>query len=457
MLHFAAAIGSLLAALLLLTTGFAEPLGALRAPPMLITVHLTTIGWLSLLMLGALYQFVPVICNTTLYSQRLPIIGIGFIGIGLASMLLGFLALNGSTGLHIGYLPIGGALLLFGFVLGGINVGMTLWRGRPLPLQAVFVAVSLVFLLLTALLGLAFALSLALPRPPVFLLRLTASGLDLHIAAGLGGWFTLTVMGVSYRLLSMFMLAPDEPRRSTYAALLLTTGGLGLLVIGGLVTLDRGLAAAWVNWLGGTATGLGLACYLSDVISFYRNRRRKLLELNSVTAAAALALLAMAAAVGFALAMADKLDQYAAPVAYLFVFGGLTGLGLGQLYKIVPFLTWLEVFGKRLGKGPVPRVQDLVQESRARLWFIACFVMAAIASFALAVGHASHFRIAVAAQLLATILIVMELWHARHPDPNLKPSLSRPAGSALPLARKSQVPAVTAASAVPESRSIQGD
>lgn len=455
MLHFGCAIAALLAVLVLLVSGYADPLAGLLAPSTLIAVHLTTIGWLSLLMLGALYQFVPVITNTRLYSQRLPLLGLGFIGAGLASMLLGFLALSGIGALRTAYLPIGGSLVLIGFVLGGTNIGMTLWKVRPLPLHAVFVAVSLVFLLLTALLGIALALVFALPKPPVYLLKLSGSGVSLHLAAGLGGWFTLTVMGVSYRLLSMFMLAPDEPRRSTYAALILTAGGLGLLIIGGLVQREGGPAAPWVNWLGAAAVGLGVVFYLSDIIEFYRARKRKLLELNSVTAAAALTMLALAVLIGFILAPLGRLGQYAAPVGYLFIFGGLTGLGLSQLYKIIPFLTWLEVFGKRMGKGPVPRVQDLVNESRARPWFIAYFITVTIASLVLAVGNGAQFRIAVAAQLLATTLIVIELWRARHPDPNLKPTLSRPAGSPPPFVKKPQAPAPVAA--VAESRSTQGE
>ncbi|MHB1093153.1 hypothetical protein [Thiobacillus sp.] len=463
MLHFGCAIAALLAALVLLVTGYSAPLAGLITPSTLIAVHLTTIGWLSLLMLGALYQFVPVITNTRLYSQRLPLLGLGFIGFGLASMLLGFMAMSGVGALQTAYLPIGGSLVLTGFVLGGTNIGLTLWKVRPLPLHAVFVAVSLVFLLLTAVLGLALALVFALPKPPVFLLRLSGSGVSLHIAAGLGGWFTLTVMGVSYRLLSMFMLAPDEPRRSTYAALFLTAGGLGLLIIGRLVQLEGGPAAVWVNWLGAAATGLGVVFYLSDIVEFYRARKRKLLELNSLTAAVALTVLALAILIGFILAPLGKLGQYAAPVGYLFIFGGLTGLGLSQLYKIIPFLTWLEVFGKRMGKGPVPRVQDLVNESRARPWFIAYFVTVAIASFVLAFGNGAQFQIAAAAQLLATALIVVELWRARHPDPNLKPTLSRPAGSPPPFARTPKMPAPAAvvpsgtSAAVSESHSTQGE
>jgi hypothetical protein len=157
---------------------------------------------------------------------------------------------------------------------------VTLWRARPLPLPAGFVAFGLGFLLLTGVLGLGFAFTFALPRPPGFLLALTGGGLSLHIAAGLGGWFTLTVMGVSYRLLSMFMLAPDEPRRSTYAALILTVTGLVLLIAAGLSGIWAGIALGWVKAIGVALAGLSAVFYLADIVQFYRTRNRRRLEIE---------------------------------------------------------------------------------------------------------------------------------------------------------------------------------
>jgi hypothetical protein len=118
MLHFGCAITDLLMAEVLLVAGYADPLTGLRTPATLIGVHLGTIGWLSLLMLGALYQFVPVITNTPLYSQRLPLYSLIAIVPGLAAMLAGFLALGGVSCLTTAWLPIGGSLVLTGFVLG---------------------------------------------------------------------------------------------------------------------------------------------------------------------------------------------------------------------------------------------------------------------------------------------------------------------------------------------------
>lgn len=435
MVHFGCAIAALLLAEVLLVTGYTDLLVGLRAPATLIGVHLITIGWLSLLMLGALYQFVPVITNSRLYSQRLPLYSLLAIGFGLAAMVIGFLALSGAHFLAKVWLPIGGGLVLTGFVLGAINLAVTLWQARPLPLPAVFVIFSLVFLLLTGLLGLGFTFVFGLPRPPAFLLPLTSGGLSLHVAAGLVGWFMLTVIGVSYRLLSMFMLAPDEPRRSTYAALILTVGGLVLLLTGGLVGLWLGMTFGWIKAVAAGLVGLGVLSYMADIIEFYRARKRRHLELNSQTAAVALGLIFLALVLS-AMAMAwGMLGRYAAAIGYLFVFGGLTGLGLSQLYKIIPFLTWLEVFGSKLGKGPVPRVQDLVNESRARPSFMLFFVAAVLASVALASQQAMFWKISVLLQSMATVLITVELWRARHPDPNLKPGAIRPPGMLSPAAR----------------------
>lgn len=445
MLHFGLAVAALLAAEALFVLGYSDPLSGLRAPATLVGVHLLTIGWLSLLMLGALYQFVPVITNTQLYSQRLPLHALILIVAGLAAMLAGFLALGGMSLLTTAWLPIGGSLVLAGFALGAINLWTTLWRVRPLPLPAVFVAFGLGFLLLTGLIGVGFALTFALPQPAGFLLALTAGGLSLHVAAGLGGWFTLTVMGVSYRLLSMFMLAPDEPHRSTYAALILSVAGLVLLIAAGLIGVWTPVASAWGEAIGAVLAGLGIVFYLVDIARFYRTRSRRHLELNSTTAAAALGLVTVSLVAGVLAAALGVLERFAGAIGYLFVLGGLTGLGLSQLYKVIPFLTWLDVFGPKLGKGPVPRVQDLVNERRATPWFVLYFATALLGAGSIALELALLWRVAVALQLLATVLIVIELWRSHHPDPNARPAPVRPPGMSLP-------PGKSAAFASPPSR-----
>lgn len=61
MLHFGIALTFFLLAQLAMIADVAFPAMPLLAPTTLATVHLLTIGWLTVLMLGALHQFIPVI------------------------------------------------------------------------------------------------------------------------------------------------------------------------------------------------------------------------------------------------------------------------------------------------------------------------------------------------------------------------------------------------------------
>ncbi len=110
--------------------------------------------------------------------------------------------------------------------------------------------------------------------------------------------------------------------------------------------------------------------------------------------------------------MADargELAEAAAPLVVLLLFGWLSGLGLSQLYKIVPFLAWLSRFGRRLGTGAVPRVQDLVNEPAALPLFAVYFAAVAIAAVAAWLGLAAFVRGAMVLSLGATLLLVREI------------------------------------------------
>ena len=325
--------------------------------------------------------------------------------------MLGFLALNGDLPPgFVAALPVGGGAVVCGFLLVGAVVARALFLGRPLALPGRFVAAGLCFLLLTVSLGLCFALAFA--WPDIFPWGgMLARGLDLHVASGLVGWFTLTAMGVSYRLLSMFMLAPEEDGRIGAHVLHLATAGLALLWLDGFL---GDLPFIGFLWDGGMFLLVAAAVlYLVDMARMYRARRRPVLELNSKVGAAALVALA-ASVIGLAaLALTGRLAALVGPLCYLLVFGWLSGLALGQLYKVIPFLTWLERYGPRLGKATVPRVQDLVKERRAAGWFILYFLAVAAGTISGAFGLISLWRAAICLHLVASGFIARELWRAR--------------------------------------------
>jgi hypothetical protein len=428
--YFATAFTALVAAEALVVGGVAYPAAPLFAPGSLVTVHLVTIGWLSLLMLGALHQFLPVIAARPLASDRAALIALVLIGVGLLAMIAGFAALGGD-GAPVSLLPFGGTAVLAGFLCAIANFAVTLRGVRPLPLPARFVMAALGFLVATALLGIGFGAGFALPAPPQWLGALAAQGLPLHLLAGIGGWFALTAIGVGYKLLPMFMLAEEDRGRAGAGVLWLVALGTALAWVAGLVSILTQSRWQFAVAAGEIAAVAGFALYLWDMRRLYRSRHRRQLELNSVTAAASLVVLGFALLGAVAMRLAPHGTDWAGAVMLLALVGWLSLLALGQLYKIVPFLTWLERYAPRLGRGPVPRVQDLVNEARAWPWF-ALFLLGALIAAAAALLVAPRLGQLGAVLLLAsTLAIGRELLHARRGAPSCPSPAASPHPSVI--------------------------
>ena len=282
-----------------------------------------------------------------------------------------------------------------------------------MTLPARFVLAGLGFLLAAGGLGVIFAAILACPTEFPWG-QLLATGLRAHMVGGLVGWFTLTALGVSYRLLGMFMLAPDDRGRFGHTAFVTTAGGLAIAWLASLAQMLDRPALHILMTLGEVVAALGVMLYLADMVRLYRARRRRSLELHSVAAAASLCALAVSIVLLVMVDFASSFDDVTGPALYLLVFGWLSGLALGQLYKLVPFLTCLHRYNSLLGKAPVPSVEELVSQHRAAPWFALYFAAVATGTTCGLLGWPIFWRLAVAAHLLATIGVVRELWRARH-------------------------------------------
>lgn len=242
--YFAAALLSLLAAEALMAAGYGYPAEGLRAPATLVIVHLSAVGWLSLLMCGALFQFIPVLVNRPLALAGLMLPALLCIIPGLASLVSGFLAIDGLLDTEAPLLPIGGLLLLMGFATVAASLGLTLARSRPLSIPSAFVAAGLAGLLVAGALGFVFTQVLGGTLSVPVLTDIAARGVPIHAAAGLGGWLAMCAIGVSYRLFPMFLLAPDAQGTGTRLAFLFAAGAAVTAIVGGLAALFAGWPAS---------------------------------------------------------------------------------------------------------------------------------------------------------------------------------------------------------------------
>jgi hypothetical protein len=413
MTYFAASLAFLVAGLALVAGGFGFPSASVEAPDTLVVVHVLAIGWLGLLFLGALLQFIPVLVASPL--RLAPVAGPALVAIlsGLFCLIAGFLTLGGHVETDLPLLPAGALLLALGFGALIAAFAATVLSQRPLELSARLVLAGTTALAVTVGLGSLFAIALSGRVDSPLLYDLVTIGVPFHAAFGILGWMTLTAIGVSYRLFSMFMLAPERGSESGKAMVGAAAAGLAMLALALVLDQQQSPAAPWVS---AVAAVLGLAVgilYFRDVLAMFRARRRKQLELNSLAGLVSVLFLAA----GLALIVAAMLVGGAASLSvaayYLLAMGWLSGLGLAQLYKIVPFLTWLECYGPVMGKAPVPRVQDLVDERRARYWFVLYFVATAAGCAFLLAAASGGFRATALLQVMAVIGLVSEYWRAR--------------------------------------------
>ncbi|CAN7632644.1 hypothetical protein [Neorhizobium sp. LjRoot104] len=412
MSYFATALVCLVAGLALMISGFGYPSAPIDDPASLAVVHLIAIGWLALLFAGSLLQFVPVIASRQLQSPHLALPALLLTMTGLLLLLGGFLGLADILPLWTWTLPAGALLLTLAFEGLCWMVAGTLAFARPYSLPARFVALGCVSLIVTALVGLFFTLPLSGLTDDPHLVGLMLSAGPAHAYLGLFGWMTVTAIGVSYRLLTMFLLSPERTRGTSRAigwvlAAALVAVGCGIFLDG------AGLPADWPLYLAIALSGLAAVLYAFDIHAIFRERKRKSTELNVMASLVAVGLLILCFALFAVSIVIGNPAEMVMPVAYLFTFGWLTGLGLGQLYKIVAFMTWLEFYGPILGRAVVPRVQDLVNERRASAWFSLYFAATAAATTALILDMPGMFRGAALAQLAAVCALAFEFIQAR--------------------------------------------
>ncbi|MBJ3783155.1 hypothetical protein [Devosia sediminis] len=434
--YFGVALAALVVALALMAAGFGYPHVALFAPETLIVVHLVVVGWLSLLMLGALIQFLPVLVGRELALPRLAPVALGLIVAGLLLLLAGFGALADWPWVSADLAPLGGLVIIAGFAVAAVMLFATLLRASSLALPAGFVAVALMSALVATLLGDNLAAALSGLIGGDFAVALVTHGVALHAGFGLGGWLTLAAMGVSYRLVSMFLISPERKGFVPRLAFVAAVAALAMLcaVLGVLVASN----APWPLGLGlaGLLGLVSLAAYAGDVVILYRGRRRPALELHMAAAVGAFVMLGVGTV---AVVVAGSMGSEAglAAAVQVLALGWLGGLGLAMLYKIVPFLTWLECFAPQMGRMQTPRVQDLVRERRARHWYALYFAMVAVGGLGMAAGWTGVVQVAAGGQLAAVLLIMHQLWRARtlrdlpaqwqdQPGPRLLRSALRP-------------------------------
>ncbi|HEU4403511.1 MAG TPA: hypothetical protein VFT43_15545 [Candidatus Polarisedimenticolia bacterium] len=221
LLYFSAAHLFLAAAFATLALDPVEFTGFFQHARMVAVVHMVTLGWITLSILGALYMVGPMALR-----MPLPARAIDYVAFVLA--LVGVLGIVGHFFIaeYVGVAWSAGTLVT-GVAIVAVRVARALW---PAPIQRP-VKIHIAFAFLNLLAAAAMGLLLALDKRLRFLHGSPLPNLYAHAHLAALGWAGMMVMGTGYRLLPMVLPAEMPKGRSLYAsAVLLETGTIGIFV-----------------------------------------------------------------------------------------------------------------------------------------------------------------------------------------------------------------------------------
>ncbi len=306
--------------------------------------HLFTLGWLTTAIFGALYQLLPVALGAPIRWPRVGHASFWTFAPGAGLFACG--VADGSLVLH----DVGVALVAAGVMLAVANVAATLPRARARDVTWAAIALALTFLSSTLVLGVVLLHNI----DTGFIAAARVRVLATHLHVAIVGWALIMIVGVSHRLLPMFLLAHGADTRWTKRALASLAAGIVLLALG----LNTPVRA--VVWLSAALLEFGVACFLRQAYAFYHARVRKRIDIGMRFAAAAVAFLASAALLGpIVLSLGPSATRVATTYVLVGLLGGIAMYVVGFFYKIVPLLAWTVRYRGQMSMPGVPRIADM--------------------------------------------------------------------------------------------------
>ncbi len=359
------------------------------SPHLLTMVHIAALGWGTMVIFGAAYQLLPVICERDLYSPALASLSWYILTIGVALLAFSF------WDFRTGWLMIGGgSLVAISTIMYFLNVVLTSRVCKRYSISKLFITSSALWLLFTVLMGLLLAINLAFP----FFSRNHLDILKFHAHAGLAGWFLQLITGVSTKLVPMFLLGKSKKDYLLKWAFVLQNTGLILFLADGYFT---GISQRLIIYALFVLVGIiGWLLYLYDA---FKNRLRKKVELLMKHSFISFLCLVMAVLFIPAIWYARG-TQWTMLYGTLLFMGWITGIILGKTFKTLPFIVWNGHYKHLSGKVKVPLPKHLYEEGLV-LWqfwfFIAALVLLLLA---IALQQLWLIRVALGAWVVVSVL-----------------------------------------------------
>jgi hypothetical protein len=430
LLYFGLAHAALAAAFAAVALWPSSFVGFFYHPKMVAVVHLITLGWISASILGALPMILPMAFRTRFAAGRLDFLAWGAYALAVVGMV-GHFWLDSPAGM-----VWSAGLATAALLTAGVRALAAL-RPSKVPRE---VKLHLVLAVANVALAAGLGVLLGLNKIEPFLGGFVLTNVYAHAHLAAVGWAMIMVMGAGYRLLPMLLpSAVPEGRLVLLGAVLVEAGVLGLAAS----LLARSRAVGPFALL--AVAGIGV--FLSRVLWMRRHPRPAPKALRRpdwgvLHAVQALGWLALAAALGLALALSPP-AAWKLRLIPIYGTAGLVGflaqivVGVGN--RLLPLYAWMRAYESVdfAVQPPSPHATPVrgLQASVFFLWTAGVPLLAA----GLGLERPAPVAAGGAALLLAVVLGGLGhllLFRRARPDPPLgEPGTTRRVGASDDAAR----------------------
>lgn len=359
--HFLIGTVSFLLASIFLLFNYEDLLGYHISGTVLSVVHLMILGWVSMIIFGALYQLIPVVMQIKLYSEKLAITTLGSLVIGLFFLIAAFLGYKFQLTNNF---IVGGSLVIFAIILFAFNTLKSALLSKEKSISKYYIMASAIYLLLTVLLGLFTVINLSYSLLPVA----HTEFMKTHLVLGLVGWFLMLVIGVAAKLMPMFLIVHRTKESLLKWGFYLINAGVLIIFLATFITQTP----EFVDAISFILIFAGVVMFLLFNYDVFSHRMRRRLDIGMKLSAIGLIIFATTILSFIATYFGNSV--LGLPVGrieiisgLLLIYGFFTGLILGQTYKTLPFIIWLYYYQALVGKQKVPLVAELYSNKLATI------------------------------------------------------------------------------------------
>ncbi len=339
--------------------------------------HLFTLGFITMIMMGAMQQMLPVLVGVT-FPKPLLFSKIIHIFLILGTLLFAFgLLFESSLALFISTF-----FLLIGiFIFASITL-YKLFKARHKSDTVVAMIFSLISLILALLGGSHLLVSLALGKAG----ESFSFVLSLHGSFAFFGWVSLLIAGVTYQVIPMFYVTNDfNPLLKRFFSFFI----FGVLLFSLFSKYFLILA------------GLGYIVFGVFTLKAIESRKRKIKETSIDFWKLSMISLILASALFIA---SFFIESYYLRwiLSIIFLYGFVISLICGMLYKIIPFLAWFHISSR--GFFDMPTMKEMIEERFLRYQFYAHILSLVFLII--------YPKIAGIFIVISNILLLFNLWQA---------------------------------------------